>query len=68
MNKIPQRLRELREERGLSQTQLAKALNYTQAAIAHWEGGTRTPNIDCLIAIAKFFDCSLDYLVGLVDY
>lgn len=65
MNKLPQRLKELREEKGLSQSLLGKELGYTQAGIAKWESGERSPSIDCLIALAKFFKCSIDYLVGL---
>ena len=68
MNKLSIRLKELREEKGLTQSELAKALNYTQTTIARWEAGNRSPNLDCLTALAKFFDCTTDYLLGLTDY
>ncbi len=67
MNKFSERLRELRLEKDLSQLKLGKELGYTQAAIGKWEAGTRSPNIDSLIEIARFFRVSVDYLLGLED-
>lgn len=67
MNLLSKRLKELREEKGLTQTELGKALGFTQAAIAKWEAGTRSPNIDNMILLAKYFECSSDYLLGLED-
>ena len=67
-NKLKERLKELREEKGLTQTQLAKETNISQAGIAKWETGDRTPSMDQLIILANFFDCSIDYLVGRIDY
>ena len=58
------RLIELREEKGLSQNQLSKELNISQAAISKWEAGVSKPNIDCLITLADFFGVSTDYLLG----
>ena len=68
MNKLSIRLKEKKKKKGLTQSELAKALNYTQTTIARWEAGNRSPNLDCLIALAKFFDCTTDYLLGLTDY
>ena len=68
MNKFAERLKELRSENGLTQTELAKKTGVSQAAIAKWESGDRTPNLDCLIILAKFFNVTLDYLVGLKDF
>ena len=67
MNKLSQRLKELREERGLNQTELSKQINVSQPTIARWEAGDRAPSIDMLILLAQFFKCSTDYLVGLED-
>lgn len=65
-NKFAERLKELREEKGLSQAQLAAAVNnlITQSAIGHWELGKRTPNLDAVIILADFFGVSIDYLAG----
>ena len=68
MNKFPERLKKLREERGLSQNQLSKQVGFTQVAISYWERGIQIPNIDTLIVFVKFFNVSADYLLGLEDY
>ena len=62
-----ERIKQLREEDGLSQAQLAKAVGISQSAIALWELGDRTPSADAIIKLAKFFDVSTDYLLGLSD-
>lgn len=62
-----QRLRELRQEKGLSMKQLAKEINTTDAAISNWENGVNEPKICYLKAIAIFFNVSSDYLLGLED-
>jgi len=67
MAKFTERVKELREERGLTQTQLAQAAGLSQAAIAKWETGDRTPSMDSIIILAKFFGCPSDYLLGLED-
>lgn len=67
MNKFSERLKELREEKGISQRILANHLKYSQAAIARWESNLQTPNIDVLIACAKYFGVTSDYLIGLED-
>ena len=58
------RLHELREEEGITKTELAKRTDLSESAIGRWESGTRTPTLDCLLALANYFNCSIDYLVG----
>lgn len=67
--KFSERIRELREEKGLSQKQLSKELNsqISDAAICFWENEKRQPNLDSLIILAKYFGVSIDYLAGLED-
>ncbi|MCL2570173.1 MAG: helix-turn-helix domain-containing protein [Firmicutes bacterium] len=66
MHNFPKVLKELREEKNLTQADLAKHLGYkNETTISNWEIGKRTPELNNLIAIAKFFDVSLDYLVGM---
>ncbi len=67
MNKFNERLKELRIEKGLTQTELAKATNLSQGAIVHWENKRRVPNADAVIVLAKFFNVSTDYILGLED-
>lgn len=61
------RLKDLREENNLTQIKLSQETGISQAGIAKWEKGTRTPSMECLIILAKYFCVSIDYLVGLVD-
>ncbi|WP_197068345.1 helix-turn-helix domain-containing protein [Candidatus Soleaferrea massiliensis] len=59
------RLKELREEQRLNQEGLALKLHVSQSTISAYEIGERTPDLETLLTIAKFFNISLDYLVGL---
>lgn len=68
MNIFKERLQQLRIEANLTQLQLAKILNTTQRRISYFETGKVEPDLDTLIAIAKFFGTSVDYLVGLIEY
>lgn len=48
--------------------ELGDALNVSDAAISRWENEQHIPNIEYLRDIAKFFDVSADYLIGLSDF
>lgn len=64
MSKInPDRLRELRDHAGLSQADLAKALDVDTSLISRWEKGTREPSLSQLMAIARVLGVTLDYLL-----
>ena len=65
MTKFAERLKELRIDNHLSQQQLAKELNVSQAAIARWEAKLQIPNIDILMVVALYFKVSAGYLLGL---
>lgn len=67
MNQFTKRLKELREERKLSQNDLARELKISTACISRWEKGLRVPNIESIMLLCKYFDCSADYLIGIVD-
>lgn len=58
------RLRYLRDSRGLLQEDMAKMLGVTQVAYSAWERETREPRIAILFKLADFYDVSLDYLLG----
>ncbi|MGN0961653.1 MAG: helix-turn-helix domain-containing protein [Christensenellales bacterium] len=58
-------LKELRKERKLTQTELAKFLCTTQDTISLWELKKSYPDVPTLIKISKFFGVSCDYLLGL---
>ncbi|MDH7577151.1 MAG: helix-turn-helix transcriptional regulator [Bacillota bacterium] len=67
MATFQERLRELRKTRKLSQTKLAAEVGISQRVISDFENGTGLPSFNVLIALADFFDVSLDYLVGRSD-
>lgn len=58
------RLKQLRENLGITQNELAKMLNLTQSTIAYYENGRKMPTLENAIIITKLFNTSLDYLVG----
>ena len=62
-----ERLKELRADRNLTQKQVAEGVDMSQMAYQKYEYGTREPAYQKLIALADYFDVSLDYLVGRSD-
>lgn len=66
-NKFKDRIRLLRKAKGLSQFEVAKAINVTKNAITNYEAGVREPDYDTLIKLAEFFGETSDYLLGLTD-
>ena len=67
MNKFAERLKELRQELGLTQAQLGEKVSINPSCITRWELKQRTPNIESIIVLCKFFKVSSDYLIGLED-
>lgn len=64
-NIIGKRLKECRKAKKENQEDLAKILNVQRQIISYYETGARTPNIEDLAILAKHFDTSVDYLIGL---
>lgn len=62
------RLQQLRKERKLKQSDLAKILNTTQRRISYMESGKVEPDLSTLISLSIFFEVSTDYLLGIKDY
>lgn len=62
-----ERVRNLREDADLNQTQLGEALNMTQRKISYIECGRYEPSIEDIVALCRYFDISADYLLGLKD-
>ena len=67
-NQFGKKLRELRKEKGVSQKDLGEYLNVCNQAVSFWETGSREPDLDTLRDIAKYFDTSVDYLLGLAEF
>ena len=64
MNIFKKRLKDLRNEKGLSQDKLADDLGVSKGAISYYETGQRAPDIVVLSAMADYFKVSADYLLG----
>lgn len=64
-NVFKMRLKELRGNK--SQLEVAKALNISRSALSYYESGERVPDINVLYSIAKYYDVSSDYLIGITD-
>ena len=62
-----ERLKELRVSKNLSQMQLAIKTNISQSAIAKWELGKTEPTASAIISLARFFNETTDYILGLED-
>lgn len=67
MSDFSSRVKELRKERGLKQAEMADILGIKERSYQCYEYRERYPDFPGLIAIADFFDVSLDYLVGRSD-
>ena len=61
---FPTRLRELRKGKNVSQTVLANNIGVVLKQVQRYEAGQNDPTLSVLLALADFFDVSLDYLVG----
>lgn len=59
------RMRNLREDRDLTQREVAKVINKSQQGYSHIEDGRAELKIDDLVRLCKFYGVSADYLVGL---
>ena len=62
---ISKRIYELRKDKNISQSTLAKEIGVTQKAIDFWEKGINEPKASYIIKLAKFFGVTTDYLLGL---
>lgn len=61
------RIRDLREDRDLTQKQLADYLHIRQNTYSQYETGQRQLPLDILVALARYYDTSTDYLLELTD-
>lgn len=61
---FPDRLRKIREDKGLSQGELASATGLQPSAVSHFEAGRRSPSFDNLAKLADALGVSIDFLLG----
>ena len=62
-----QRLKDLREDVDLTQTQLAKIINMSQTGYSQYETDTNDIPTKILIKLALFYDTNIDYILGVTD-
>lgn len=64
---ISQKIKELRESKNMTQKEFGDLINVAQTTLSSYENGSKTPNIETLLNIAKKCNVSLDWLCGLSD-
>ena len=62
-----ERIRNIREDRDLTQAEVGRLLNKSQQGYSHIESGRAELKIEDLVTLCRFYDLSADYLIGLVD-
>ena len=62
---IADKIKTLREKKGVTQSALANTLGITRSAVNAWEMGITVPSTQYVVELAKFFNISADYLLGL---
>lgn len=61
------RLKNIREDRDLTQNDIADLLKTTRQQVSKWENGIQMMGVDKYIALAEYYNISVDYLLGLID-
>ena len=61
-------LREIRKKRGYSQLKVAMDLNISREALSYYETGKRSPDIEMLLLLSRYFGVSIDYLITGHEY
>ena len=64
---LNQRIRALRQSRGMSQVELARLLDVTKQSVSNWENDNIQPSIEMLKKLAAVFSVSADYLLGMAE-
>lgn len=66
-NVIGERILRIRKAKGITQSELANKLGCKRQSFTNYEIGRRTPNIDMIVKLSKYFNVSADYLLGITD-
>lgn len=64
---LSERLKQLRNEKKLTQQELANKVGVNRVTYTNWENGKREPELDKVAELATELDCTVDYLLGLND-
>lgn len=65
---VAERIKVLREQRGLTQTELSKLLGITRSSVNAWELGISVPSTQYIVELSRIFKVSTDYLLGVDGY
>lgn len=68
LSKLPERLQELMLDRNINASALAKILNTNPSTVTRYLKGETLPSYTCFTKMLEFFDCSADFLIGLIDF
>lgn len=61
------RLRDLREDHDLTQTELVEILHMHKTTYTNYEQGKREPPLELIVKLAHFYNVSIDYIAGIID-
>ncbi len=61
------RLKDIREDHDCTQADIAKLLGTTRQQVGKWENGIQMMGVDKYIILARYYNISVDYLLGLID-
>lgn len=64
---ISERLKQLREHKGITQTELAKLLSLTKSSVNGWEMGISIPSTQYIVELSKIYNVTTDYILGTDD-
>lgn len=67
MNKLPETLKRLRQQKGVYLKEVAPFLGVSVGSVSNYEHGVHSPDPDTLIQLADYYGVSIDYLVGHTD-
>lgn len=67
MKTFGEKLKELRNDKGLTQKQAAEELSVTISTLSHWECNYQEPSFKDLMTLCHYYEVSADYLLGLKD-
>jgi len=56
-------LKKIRKDKKLNQLKVAYDLSISREALSHYENGKRSPNVEMLVAMSRYFNVSIDYLI-----
>ncbi len=65
--KFAERLKELRKDKNITQTQMADDFKVSHTTVYHWENGKQQPSLETFVDIMIYFGVSAEYLLGLED-